>query len=155
MQVVGYIHCYLMQSITSHNFENSMVLHCTAQLCSKTKNSPLPPLENQRMRARLGMMALSPVIPIGHTTGGLLFVWIILLRDISVGLKIYSSWRSFIGEQPHRSFPAISQQKSSLTLKFHNNMMKLVSLLILKLSQRICRYLHVDNKTSIPSPFWL
>ena len=44
MQVVGYIHRYLMQPVTSHNLENSMVLHCTAQLCSKSgpsKNSPL------------------------------------------------------------------------------------------------------------------
>ena len=70
MQVVGYIYCYLMQPITSHNFENSMVLHCTAQLCSKTKNSPLP-LENQRVGVRLGTMALSPVIPIGHMTDSL------------------------------------------------------------------------------------
>ena len=26
MQVVGYIHCYLMQPITSHNFESSILL---------------------------------------------------------------------------------------------------------------------------------
>ena len=47
MQVVGYIHRYLMQLVTSHNFENSMVLHCTAQLCSKSGPSKNSLVENR------------------------------------------------------------------------------------------------------------
>ena len=47
MQVVGYIHHYLMQPVTLHNLENSIVLHCTAQLCSKSGPSKNSPLENR------------------------------------------------------------------------------------------------------------
>ena len=68
MQVVGYIHCYLMQPVTSHNFENSMVLHCPAQPARRVAFL-------RTAHWRIGQMTDSLT---------LLFVCIFLLYDISV-----------------------------------------------------------------------